>query len=45
MTEFHSCCFAAKYPEQKGFTREEYDQVMDEDEKRWQAMMVKSAMR
>ncbi|CAI1748053.1 DUF6246 family protein [Serratia entomophila] len=38
MTEFQQL-LAAKYPEQKGFTREEYDQVMDEDEKRWQAMM------
>ncbi|HEJ7025763.1 TPA: hypothetical protein SMF53_002060 [Serratia marcescens] len=38
MTEFQ-LLLAAKYPEQKGFTREEYDQVMDEDEKRWQAMM------
>ncbi|BEM13397.1 hypothetical protein SM14VA7_12230 [Serratia marcescens] len=33
MTEFQ-LLLAAKYPEQKGFTREEYDQVMDEDEKR-----------
>lgn len=38
MTEFQ-LLLTAKYPEQKGFTREEYDQVMDEDEKRWQAMM------
>lgn len=38
MTEFQQL-LAAKYPEQKGFTREEYDQMMDEDEKRWQAMM------
>ncbi|WP_183096627.1 DUF6246 family protein [Gibbsiella quercinecans] len=38
MTEFQ-LLLAAKYPEQKGFTREEYDQVMDEDEKRWQAIM------
>lgn len=38
MTEFQ-LLLTAKYPEQKGFTREEYDQVMDEDDKRWQAMM------
>lgn len=38
MTEFQQL-LAAKYPEQKGFTREEYDQVMDEDDKRWKAMM------
>jgi hypothetical protein len=38
MTEF-SLMLNAKYPNQKGFTREEYDTVMDEDDRRWQAMM------
>lgn len=40
MTEFQQL-LVAKYPEQKGFAREEYDQVMGEDEKRWKAMMAK----
>lgn len=38
MTEF-AMMINAKYPNQKGFTREEYDDVMDEDDKRWQEMM------
>lgn len=38
MTEF-ALLLNAKYPNQKGFTREEYDNVMDEDDRRWQAMM------
>ncbi|MBE3275829.1 hypothetical protein IMW81_28275, partial [Klebsiella pneumoniae] len=38
MTEF-SLLLNAKYPNQKGFTREEFDSVMSEDDKRWQAMM------
>lgn len=38
MTEF-SLLLNAKYPNQNGFTREEYDTVMDEDDRRWQAMM------
>jgi len=38
MTEF-ALLLNAKYPNQKGLTREEYDQVMDEDERRWQEMM------
>lgn len=38
MTEF-SMLINAKYPDQKGFTREEFDAVMDEDERRWQAMV------
>jgi hypothetical protein len=38
MTEF-AMMLNAKYPNQKGFTREEYDTVMDEDDRRWQAMM------
>ncbi|KAB8312921.1 hypothetical protein EH228_04375 [Erwinia endophytica] len=38
MTEFQML-LAAKYPDQKGFTREEFDAVMDEDERRWQAML------
>lgn len=40
MTEF-AMMIAAKYPNQKGFTREEYDEVMDEDDRRWQAMMAR----
>lgn len=38
MTEF-AMMLNAKYPDQKGFTREEYDAVMDEDEQRWQSMI------
>ncbi|WP_411195140.1 DUF6246 family protein [Raoultella planticola] len=38
MTEF-AMLLNAKYPNQKGFTREEYDTVMDEDDRRWQALM------
>lgn len=38
MTEF-AMMLNAKYPNQKGFTREEFDTVMDEDDRRWQAMM------
>lgn len=40
MTEF-ALLLNARYPDQKGFTREEYDAVMDEDDRRWQAMMEK----
>jgi len=40
MTEFQML-LAAKYPDQKGFTREEYDAVIDEDDRRWQAMLDK----
>ncbi|HBQ0422283.1 DUF6246 family protein [Klebsiella aerogenes] len=42
MTEF-ALMLNAKYPNQKGFTREEYDTVMDEDDRRWQAMMESQA--
>ncbi|WP_163473111.1 DUF6246 family protein [Klebsiella michiganensis] len=42
MTEF-AMLLNAKYPNQKGFTREEYDTVMDEDDRRWQAMMERQA--
>ncbi|HDT5900549.1 TPA: hypothetical protein QHC20_005093 [Raoultella ornithinolytica] len=38
MTEF-ALMLNAKYPNQKGFTREEFDTVMEEDDRRWQAMM------
>lgn len=38
MTEF-ALMLNAKYPNQKGFTRKEYDAVMDEDDRRWQSMM------
>lgn len=38
MTEF-ALMLNAKYPNQKGFTREEYDAVMDDDDRRWQAML------
>lgn len=38
MTEF-SMMLNAKYPDQKGFTREEYDAVMDDDDRRWQEMV------
>ena len=44
MTEF-ALLLNAKYPNQKGFTREEYDTVMDEDDRRWQAMMSAEAVR
>lgn len=39
MTEF-SLLLNAKYPNQKGFTREEFDSVMSEDDKRWNAMLA-----
>ena len=42
MTEF-AMMINAKYPNQNGFTREEYDTVMDEDDRRWQAMMESQA--
>ncbi|NIY47264.1 DUF6246 family protein [Cedecea colo] len=38
MTEF-ALLLNAKYPNQKGLTREEYDEVMDDDERRWRQMM------
>lgn len=38
MTEF-AMMLKAKYPEQKGLTRDEYDAVMDEDERRWQELI------
>ncbi|MGH5969353.1 DUF6246 family protein [Klebsiella aerogenes] len=38
MTEF-ALMLNAKYPNQKGFTREEYNAVMDDDDRRWQALM------
>ncbi|MDU6467421.1 MAG: DUF6246 family protein [Enterobacter sp.] len=38
MTEF-AMMINAKYPDQKGFTREEFDAVMEEDDRRWQAML------
>ncbi|EFC56370.1 hypothetical protein ENTCAN_06675 [Enterobacter cancerogenus ATCC 35316] len=38
MTEF-AMMLNAKYPDQKGFTREEYDAVMDDDDRRWQEMI------
>ncbi|MEX0557749.1 DUF6246 family protein [Raoultella terrigena] len=44
MTEF-ALMLNAKYPNQKGFTRDEYDAVMDEDDRRWQAMMEKEKPR
>lgn len=44
MTEF-ALLLNAKYPNQKGFTRDEYDQVMDEDDRRWQAMMQQEQSR
>lgn len=40
MTEF-ALLLNAKYPNQKGLTREEYDEVMDDDERRWQEMMAR----
>lgn len=40
MTEF-AMMLNAKYPDEKGFTREEYDAVMDADDKRWQEMMAR----
>ncbi len=44
MTEF-AMMINAKYPNQNGFTREEYDTVMDEDDRRWQAMMEQEQAR
>ncbi|MEQ0227620.1 DUF6246 family protein [Klebsiella sp. CN_Kp091] len=44
MTEF-ALMLNAKYPNQKGFTREEYDAVMDDDDRRWQAMMQRESHR
>ncbi|WP_416413762.1 DUF6246 family protein [Pantoea sp. App145] len=38
MTEF-ILMLNAKYPNQKGFTREEYDAVMDDDDRRWAEMV------
>lgn len=38
MTEF-ALMLNAKYPNQKGVNREEYDTVIDEDDRCWQAMM------
>nr|WP_310618178.1 DUF6246 family protein [Pantoea cypripedii] len=40
MTEF-ILLLNAKYPNQKGFTREEYDAVMDDDDRRWAEMVAK----
>jgi hypothetical protein len=40
MTEF-ALLLNAKYPNQKGLTREEYDEVMDDDERRWQEKMMR----
>lgn len=44
MTEY-SLMLNAKHPNQKGFTKDEYDTVMDEDDRRWQAMMEKEKPR
>ncbi len=44
MTEF-AMMLNAKYPDQKGFTREEYDAVMDDDERRWQEMMKRENLK
>lgn len=41
MTEF-AMLMNDKYPNQKGFTREEYDAVMDDDDRRWAALMAKA---
>ena len=43
MTEF-ALLPNAKYPNQKGLTREEYDHVMDEDERRWQEMLAREQL-
>ena len=43
MTEF-SMMLSSKYPDQKGFTREEYDAVMDDDERRWQEMIEREKL-
>ncbi|EFG0142845.1 hypothetical protein BLY22_002479 [Escherichia coli] len=40
MTEF-ALLLNAKYPDQKGLTREEYDAVMDDDERRWKEKMMR----
>ncbi len=39
-TEF-TMLINAKYPPEKGLTREEYDSVMDEDDRKWQEMIDK----
>lgn len=44
MTEF-ALLLNAKYPNQKGLTREEYDEVMDDDERRWQEQIKKEQMK
>ena len=38
MTQF-LMLLRARYPEEKGFTQDEYDAIMDEDERRWQEMI------
>ncbi|WP_299996824.1 DUF6246 family protein [uncultured Cedecea sp.] len=40
MTEF-TMLINSKYPPEKGFTRDEYDAVMDEDDRKWQEMIDK----
>lgn len=40
MTEF-VMLINVKYPPEKGLTREEYDSVMDEDDRKWQEMIDK----
>ncbi len=44
MTEF-ALLLNAKYPNQKGLTREEYDEVMDDDERRWQEQIKKEQIK
>lgn len=40
MTEF-TMLINSKYPPEKGFTRDEYDAVMNEDDRKWQEMIDK----
>lgn len=44
MTQF-VMLLRARYPEDKGFTQEEYEAVMDEDERRWQEMIAEEERR
>lgn len=44
MTEF-AMMMNDKYPNQKGFTREEYDEVMEDDDRRWAEMMERDSKR
>lgn len=40
MTEF-TMLINSQYPSEKGFTRDEYDAVMDDSDRKWQKMIDK----